>query len=119
MERIRPADWRLTMHDVIAYRDRLETLFTSIEADSQTDRTIAKHSTSVLRFVAERFAEGGLRRGHRSIGRGRTCRRTVPGGLWQRICQPPRRQPLPRQWRATGRSGRPGRRQACESCSSI
>jgi hypothetical protein len=68
VERIRPADWRPTVHDVIAHRDRLATLFTSTESDAQTGRTIVKHPISVLRLVAEQFAEAWI--ASRSSGHG-------------------------------------------------
>src|SRR5207253_1058493 len=60
VERIRPPDWRLTVHDVIAYRDRVGTLFTSTETDPQTGRTIIKHSISIVRFVAGQVAEAWI-----------------------------------------------------------
>jgi SnoaL-like domain len=53
----RSPNWRLAPHDVVVYRDRVGTVFTSTAADPQTGVATVKRAISVTRLVDGRFVE--------------------------------------------------------------
>ena len=56
----RPRDWRLTVQDLVAHRDRVGTLFTVTRSDPKTGEATAQHGLEVFRFVDGQVAEAWI-----------------------------------------------------------
>lgn len=55
--RTRPLDWRLTVQDLVAHRDRVGTLYTVTRSDPKTGEKTTQYRMEVHRFVDGQFAE--------------------------------------------------------------